>query len=50
MEAISADFRAAALASRITSRLLNSEPEFNQSIGNQAAEFFALDFPPHLGT
>ena len=49
VEAISADFRAAAIASRITEQVVPLRAgSSNQSIGNQVAEFFALQFPPHL--
>lgn len=41
----------AALASRITEQVVPLRGgSSNQSIGNQVAEFFALQFPPHLTT
>lgn len=50
VEAISADFRAAAIASHIIEQVVPLRAgSSNQSIGNQVAEFFALQFPTHLG-
>lgn len=46
---ISEDFRAAALASKIIEQVVPLRVgSSNQSVGNQVAEFFALQFPPHL--
>lgn len=49
VEGISADFRAAVAASGITQQVVPLRAgSTNQSIGNQVAEFFALQFPGFL--
>lgn len=46
---ISDDFRNAAAESKITVQIVPLRAgSSNQSIGNQVADFFALQFPPHL--